>query len=266
MTSFFDKMLAVFRRDWLTAIRYRSGFAVMAAGTLVELGSFFYLARAIGPGFRPNGIDYFGFLLVGTGLYTFLMMSVNSFLSTIQEAQQTGTLEVLMTTPTPPAVLVFLSSVSALGRNLAQFFLYMGVGLILFHAPVRANLLGCVVIFLFVMMVATALGIFAAAIQVAIQRGSAAVWLLGSALWFLTGTIFPVSSLPRPLQKIATLVPITSLLDAMRRALLEGASWHELSPYIITMSMFASILLPLSLLTLSWTLRRARISGTLSFY
>ena len=266
MASFFDKMFAVFRRDWLTAIRYRSGFAVMAAGTLVELGSFFYLARAIGPGFRPNGIDYFGFLLVGTGLYTFLMMSVNSFLSTVQEAQQTGTLEVLMTTPTPPAVLVFLSAVSALGRNLAQFCLYMSVGLLLFRAPVRANLLGCCAIFFFVMIVATALGIFAAAIQVAIQRGAAAVWLLGSALWFLTGTIFPVSSLPIPLQKLAAMVPITSLIDAMRQSLLEGVSWHALSPYLITMSLFASILLPLSLLTLSWTLRRARILGTLSFY
>ena len=52
-------------------------------------------------------------------------MSVNSFLSTVQEAQQTGTLEVLMTTATPPATLVFLSAISALARNLIQFFVYI---------------------------------------------------------------------------------------------------------------------------------------------
>jgi len=39
-------------------------------------------------------------LLVGTGFYTFLLMGVHAFLQTVQEAQQTGTLEVLMTTST----------------------------------------------------------------------------------------------------------------------------------------------------------------------
>ena len=117
MPRFFDKMRAVLRRDLLTAIRYRSGFALTLAGAIVELAAFFYLSRAIGPGFRPDGVDYFSFLVVGTGLYTFLVMSVNSFLSTVQEAQQTGTLEVLMTTATPPVGLVFLSAISALGSS-----------------------------------------------------------------------------------------------------------------------------------------------------
>jgi ABC-2 type transport system permease protein len=238
----------------------------MAAGTLVELGSFFYLSRAIGPGFRPDGVEYFAFMLVGTGLSTFLMMSVNSFLTTVQEAQQTGTLEVLMTTPTPPAMLVFLSALSALGSNLVQFCLYLGAGLLVFRAPAHPNLPACLVIFFFVMIVATSLGIFAAAIQVALQKGAAAVWLMGSALWFLTGTLFPVSSLPSPLQKIAALVPITALIDGMRRALLEAASWHQLMPNLITMALFSCLLLPLSLCTFSWTLRRARTLGTLSFY
>ena len=96
MEAFVDKLRVVLRRDLLTALRYRSGFALTIAGAIVELAAFFYLSRAIGPGFRPDGVDYFSFLLVGTGFYTFLVMSVNSFFSTVQEAQQTGTLEVLM--------------------------------------------------------------------------------------------------------------------------------------------------------------------------
>src|SRR5690242_15708940 len=102
-----DKASAVFCRDLLTTIRYRSGFAVMGLGILAELATFYYLAHAIGPGFRPQGMEYFAFLLVGTGFYTFLMMGINSFLTGVQEAQQTGTLEVLMTSSTSASTLIF---------------------------------------------------------------------------------------------------------------------------------------------------------------
>ena len=51
MTAIFDKLLAVLRRDALTAVRHRSGFAITMAGVLVELAAFYSLSRAIGPGF-----------------------------------------------------------------------------------------------------------------------------------------------------------------------------------------------------------------------
>jgi len=266
MPRFFDKMRAVLRRDLLTAIRYRSGFALTLAGAIVELAAFFYLSRAIGPGFRPDGVDYFSFLVVGTGLYTFLVMSVNSFLSTVQEAQQTGTLEVLMTTATPPVGLVFLSAISALARNLIQFFVYIAGGLLVFRAPAHINLPACLLVFVFTLLIATAFGMFAAAIQVAVQKGAAMVWLLGSGLWFLTGTLFPVSSLPDPLRVLSHLIPITYLLDAMRLALLENASFSSLASDLLILSAFSALLLPLSLLIFSRTVRRARTLGTLSFY
>jgi len=41
-------------------------------------------------------------LLVGTGVYTFFLMSAQAFLNAVQQAQQTGTLEVLMTLPLRP--------------------------------------------------------------------------------------------------------------------------------------------------------------------
>src|SRR5450631_4826704 len=105
LTSILDKLHAILRRDLLTAIRHRSGFVVTLVGVFMELAAFYYLSRAIGPGFRPDGVAYFPFLLVGTGLYTFFVMSAQAFLNVVQEAQQTGTLEVLMTTSTSPAEL-----------------------------------------------------------------------------------------------------------------------------------------------------------------
>lgn len=263
-TLLLDKTLAIVRRDVLTAIRYRAGFFLAAAGAVTELAAFFFLARAVGPSFRPEGIEYFPFLMVSTGFYTFLLMGTHSFLQIVQDAQQSGTLEVLMTTPTSPAMLVFLSTVSAFAANSVAFLFYLAAG-IAFGAPVHVNVPAALVIFALSIVIASALGLFAAAVQIGLQKGSAVVWGLGS-VWFLTGSMFPVETLPAPLRDLAQLIPITHCLEAMRRALLEGTSVRQLGSELGILLLFAAILLPLGLLCFSWTLRRARLAGTLSFY
>jgi len=266
MSALADKTDAIIRRDVLTAMRYRTGFLITAAGAAVELAAFYYLARAIGPGFRPESTDYFLFLLVGTGLYTFLVTGTNAFLMIVQEAQQTGTLEVLMTTATPAPTLLFLSAVSAFAGNTVQLVLYVGAGLWLSGNVAYANWPACVVIFVQLLLISISLGMVAAALQLAVQKGSALVWLLGSGAWFMTGTVFPVSALPRSLSWLAQAIPVTHALTGMRMALLQGASWSVLSGELCILTAWCAILLPLSLLIFTYALRRARIAGTLSFY
>ena len=266
MISTLDKLHAILRRDLLTAIRHRSGFVVTMVGLLTELAAFYFLSRAIGPGFRPGGVEYFPFLMVGTGLYTFFVMSAQAFLSAMQEAQQTGTLEVLMTTSTAPAELIILSSISAFAGNLINLLVYFFAGVAFFQASVHANFLSCAVVLFFSLAISLALGIAAATLQVAFQKGSALLWLLGSGVWFLSGTMFPIQNLPRPLELLARALPLTYAIDGMRQALLEGQSIIAMAPTLAALAAFGLVLPPLALAGLSLSLRRARQDGTLSFY
>ena len=266
MSPTLDKLAVILRRDLLIAIRHRSGFIMTLAGLLTELTAFYYLSRAIGPGFHPDGVAYFPFLLVGTGLYTFFVLSAQAFLSSVQEAQQTGTLEVLMTTSTPPTELIALSSISAFAGSLTNLVVYIFAGITIFRAGLHANLLSCVTALLLSLTLALALGIFAATFQVAFQKGSALLWLLGSGLWLLSGATFPVGSLPQPLVIVARMVPFTYAIDAMRGALLDGRPVTAMAPTLTILALFAASLLMLAMLGLSLSLKRARRFGTLSFY
>ncbi len=266
MRSSLDKLRAILRRDLLTAVRHRSGFAVTLLGVFTELAAFYFLSRAIGPGFRPGGVEYFPYLLVGTGVYTFFIMSAQSFLSAVQEAQQTGTLEVLMTTSTAPAELVILSSISAFAGSLFNLLVYYFAGVSVFRAATHPNFLSCAAVAFFSLAIALALGIAAAMLQIAFQKGSALLWLLGSGLWFLSGVMFPIQTLPRPLQLLARMIPLTYAVDGMRRALLDGQSVVTLAPTLAALAGFGLVLLPLALTGLSLSVRRARQNGTLSFY
>ncbi len=266
ITNSLDKLRAILWRDLLTAIRHRSGFVVTLVGVFTELAAFYFLSRAIGPGFRPDGVGYFPFLLVGTGVYTFFLMSAQAFLSAVQEAQQTGTLEVLMTTSTAPAELVILSAISAFAGNLVNLLVYLFAGVAVFQAAIHANFFSCVAVLIFSLAIALALGIAAATLQVAFQKGSALLWVFGSGLWFLSGTMFPVQTLPRPLELLARVIPLTYAVDGMRQALLQGESMKTMAPTLAVLAAFAVVLLPLALAGLSFSLRRARQNGTLSFY
>lgn len=265
--SLLEKMTAIIRRDLRTTIRYRAALIVGGCAMLIEIAAFYYLSRAIGPGFRPDGSDYFPFLVVGTGFYTFIVAGMTAFVSAIRDAQQTGTLEVLMTTSTRPAVLIFLSAVSIFTISTLQLLLYLAGGLILF--PVRTahpDFVASALVFLLSLGVAVSIGILAGAMQIATQRGGGALALVASATWFLTGALFPVSVLPAPIRLLSYLIPITHCLQAMRLTLLQGASltgiWMEVAPLLI----FVGILVPLSLFVFARALRHARWRGTLSYY
>jgi ABC-type polysaccharide/polyol phosphate export permease len=263
-----DKAAVILRRDCLTVIRYRSSFVMGIGAAAAELAAFYFLARSVGPGFRPEGMGYFPFLLVGTGFYTFLMMGIHAFLASVQEAQQTGTLEVLMTTATPAPTLLFLSAISAFARNTARLGLYLLAGFLLLSGNnfARPNIGAALLVLIFSFTIAMAIGILAAAIQLTMQKGSAVMWLFGSMAWFMTGTLFPVSSLPKPLVILANLIPITHCLNALRLALFQSADVAGLMREISVLAWFAIVLLPSSLVIFSYTLSRARLEGTLSFY
>jgi ABC-2 type transport system permease protein len=193
-------------------------------------------------------------------------MSTNAFLSTVQEAQQTGTMEVLMTASTPPAELFVLSSISAFTGNLANLGIYLLAGGVLSQAAFHVNIVSCVVVVLLSLAIALALGIVAVTIQISFQKGSALLWVLNSGIWLLSGTLFPVESLPRPLIVLARMIPLTHAVNGMRMALLQGQSMAEMAGTLSALAGFSLVLVPVALWGLSSSLRRARQSGTLSFY
>jgi len=259
------KIIAVLKKDVITAVRYRNGFVLSNLAQVGQLATFYYLARAVGPQFRPEGMPYFLFLLIGTGFYTFLLAGTHSFLKMIQESQQTGTLEVLLTTSTPAAVLVSLGALSAFGEELLQFGIYIGAGIFLFAPVLHISVLACLLACGFSILSAFAIGLFAAGMQISMHKGSAMLWVLGSGTWLVSGTLFPVAALPKPVQMVSNFIPFTHSLAAMRLAVLDG-NFAATTREVGILAIFALFLLPAGIMFFSWMVRQARQNGTLSFY
>jgi ABC-2 type transport system permease protein len=127
------------------------------------------------------------------------------------------------------------------------------------------NVLGIATVLFLSVLIAVAFGICGAGLQISIQKGSVILWLFGSVAWVLGGTLFPIGALPGPVRLLSQWLPLTHSLTGMRLALFGGAA-ASLFREVEILLVFTLILLPASIAFFSWTLRRARRLGTLSFY
>lgn len=262
-----DQILAFLRRDLLIASRYRGAFVVAPVSVLLELAGAYYLARAIGSDFRPDGFAYFPFLLVGTAITQVVIVSTNAFVDSVHEAQVSGTMETLMTTSTSPLRVMLLSAGSLILNRFVLFAAYLGFGLTFFRIPLpNPNLLVLTGLVSATVLITLGFGICAASVQMYFQKGSGIVWLFASVAWLLCGSMFPVSALPGWLQSISHMIPITHLVDSFRRALLGGAAAQSMLFPLAWLGLFGLVLLPVSIFLFSAVLRDARMRGTLSLY
>ncbi len=259
-------LAAIVRRDWLDSVRHRTGFIVQAGTMVAQLGGFYLFAHVIGPRYRPEGMAYYPYLLLGTAMFSFYVSGVSTFVSSLKEAQVAGTLEAVMNTSTPPILVIGLGAVSVFGAAALRMAFFVGAALAPMAASVHPNWTATCLVMAISVLVAVALGMLAAAAQVAAQRGEIVVWLFGIGGWLLTGMAFPTSGLPRVLQWVSELLPITYSISALRAALLGDSAWYRVVHPIVQLGTAAAILLPVSAAALAWVVQRARARGTLSVY
>jgi len=264
------KLLALMRADGLTALSYRLQTISMLGGLVVTIVPLYFVARALQPvmtrAIATEGQQYFGFLVVGIIAFFLLTTSVSALPDAIRAGITRGTLEALLATPTPLPVLfigmigfpllwtivrgaIMLVSAWVLGAHVAwdRGVPALGILVLIAVAHLPFAILSASVIIAF-----KAAGPFSQGV------------LTVSAL--LGGVYYPTHVIPAWLHAISAVLPLTYGLRALRRTLLERASFGTVAPDVAILAGFALVLLAVSLLAFSWALRYARRAGTLAQY
>jgi ABC-2 type transport system permease protein len=262
-------LLLFFERDLRIARTYRGPFVFELVEALFGAALFYYVARFVdSPELRqalPYGTSYFAFSLVGFVFFDYLNAALDTFDRSIIEARDAGTLEPLLTTQVSLTTILIGSAIYPFVATTLRIAVYLAWGAFLFDFPLRAaNWLTVLVVLLASLLAFSGFGILSSAYLLLFKRGNPAKWLILGVSSVAGGMLFPVTILPDWLQVIARLNPITYALDAMRAALLDHAPVPSQARPILTLMLFAAILLPVSLLTFNWALRRTKITGTLT--
>ena len=266
-----DKAWAFLKRDFRINVSYRIAFLLRFLGLFFSTALYYFIAQLIGraaiPQLESYGGDYFAFLLIGIALSGYLGTSLSSFSSVIRSEQVTGTLEMMLLTPTKLSTIVISSSLWSFLLTSLNVFLYLLLGVLVFGLDLgRGNWPAALLILILTIICFSSLGIIAAAFIMVLKRGDPVTWVFGMFSSLLGGVYYPITIMPQGLQYFSYLLPVTYSLRAMRHALLMGYSFRELLPDMAIVSLFCVVLLPLGLVSFRYAVHRAKVEGSLTHY
>jgi ABC-2 type transport system permease protein len=259
------------RRDFANEISYKLSFALQVLSLFPVMLMFFFLSRMIGDtvagALGPYGGAYFPFVLVGIVLDRYQVFSLGSFSSSLRESQLTGTLEAVLVAPIPLPLFLAGSGLYSFGLNSLRVLFYLVAGSLLFGVRFHLDRLPLAALTMVLTVGAiSSVGLLSASFIALFKRGDPISYAFTVASWLLGGVYYPVAILPRGLQALAALLPMTHALEAMRFSLLGSGPSAGLGGHLAVLAAWAGLGLPLSYCCFRLALERARAQGTLGHF
>jgi ABC-2 type transport system permease protein len=164
----------------------------------------------------------------------------------IVKERERGTLEQLMVTPVSPLAVVVGKLLPYLGLAYVQLLIIIALMNVLFRVPIHGNialLLALSPVYLLSLLSLGLLVSSTAATQMEAMQRAMGV-MLPSVL--LSGYIFPIASLPLPLQVISHILPATYYIRIARGIVIRGASFWDLWQPVAALLGISIVLIALS--------------------
>jgi ABC-2 type transport system permease protein len=265
------KIWAFYKRDFQIRLTYRFGFLSEIIRTAALFVSFFFIGKLVtGAGPHPAlaayGGDYFRFVLLGVILSTFMHAALSGATQTIGFERGQGTLEAVLLTPTPLAVLLIGKTLWELTQVTLKAAAYLLLGILLLGVRLpEANWTAASAVVLLTVAIFLGLGLISAGFFLVTREGSPIEVILGWSSQFLAGVYFPVAILPGWLKEVSAWMPFTYSLEAARKTLLGGIPAEGIARELAVLLAFSLVILPAGLGFFRWAFRKARLQGTLGF-
>ena len=267
--GWFAKLLAFARKDLRVAMSYRTDFLARNFFILSFTLLFYFAGAAIGgedgiPLVGGESVEYFPFVIVGLSFLTFINTLVNDFPDTIKQAQTFGTLEPMLVTTTPIGLILAGNLSYPLIRSSLNVVSYMVLAVVLGVDVSQANLFSAVAVLVATLAAFGGLGALLGA-SVMVFKQNFGRFVLQTLFSLFGGVFFPIEELPESVRWLASCIPLTPALAAMRAAVLQGATIAELWQPLLHLLVFALLLLPLGFLCFRIAVRVAQKDGTLTY-
>ncbi len=168
------------------------------------------------------------------GIIAVILMLISALMTsiTITREKETGTMEILLASPLRPGQIIAGKVLPYLFLSFINVLIVLGLALVIFQIPFRGSMLLFLAESTLFALTALSLGLLISA--VCDSQQTAMMLALGGLLLptiLLSGFIFPVTSMPWPLQWLSTVIPARWFLVIVRGIMLKGVGlavlWKE---------------------------------------
>jgi len=169
------------------------------------------------------------FIIPGLIAVILAMLAAMLTSATVVRERERGTLEQLIVSPVKPIELMVGKLVPYIVIAFGDVILIMVMGQFVFHVPLKGS--AALMLALSGLFVIASLGIGLLASTIAqSQQVAMMIAMLTTQLptFIFSGFVFPISSMPQPLQVVAMMFPATHFIHILRAIYLKGSGFHML--------------------------------------
>lgn len=240
--------------------------------TMVSLLSqpviYYFVAQLVDSGQNVGG-DYYTFVFLGFVVSTMMNGALSAFSGQLDFMLGNGTFETLLVEPVGWRWLSFGMVMWPIFRTVATTLIIAVIGLALGAQINVAQLPFALLVIALGVASAHAVGVLAASVKVLSKRADPVLSLYQLGMLVLSGVAFPVSLLPGFLRALAYCLPMTYVLTAVRKLLMEdGGAISGPSPglSVLMLVLFLGVVYPVGLWLFGRSLEYGRKLGILAGY
>lgn len=180
------------------------------------------------------------------GVIAIVLMFVTTFqaIIVIVRERELGTMEQLVVTPITALELILGKVIPLVALAYVQMTLTLFLASVWFHVPIKGNLVLLYVLSLTFFFSTLGVGALISTVSKTFQQAAQMTQLILLPSILISGFIFPRESLPRALQVIGGVLPLTYFVIIMRGILIKGVGleylWRQILPMaVIGLAVFA---------------------------
>jgi len=219
--------------------------------------------------FSIGAAGYVGFAVLGGVMISFWGNVLWSMASQFNWDKQEGLFEIYLTSPASITAILVGMSVGGIIATVPSAVIVVVIGWAIFHPVVSASWGGVALAFGLTLAALYALGMALSSLYLTYGRQAESLnEVLQEPVSMLSGLYFPSlgsgSPFPLALQAVASLIPLTIGMDALRKTLFYDSNIGQVLPDLAVLAVMAVVLLYLSKFALRLLERMGRRDGTIS--
>jgi ABC-2 type transport system permease protein len=184
------------------------------------------------------------------GIILTMTMVMFTAVAIVRERER-GNMELLIATPVSSSELMIGKVLPFAGIGLIQTTLVLLLGAWLFDVPVRGSLLDIYAATILLILANLSLGLMISTKAQSQFQAMQMTFFVFLPSILLSGFMFPFSGMPKVIQYLAEVLPLTHFLRLIRGVMLRGASLMELWPEVLGLVVFIILMMTAAILRFS---------------
>lgn len=198
--------------------------------------------------YNPQAKSAYNFVPGVMGLILILICAMMTSIAIVRE-KETGTMEILLSSPLKPIYIILAKAVPYLILSLVNLITILLLSVYVLEVPIAGSLFWLMTVSFIFIFLALSLGLL---ISTMVNTQMAAMLASGMGLMMpvmlLSGMMFPIESMPEILQWISSIVPARWYIEAVKKIMIQGV---EIQYVVKELSILVTMTIALVLISLS---------------